>query len=82
MLVPISWLKDFVDIDIPVESLAERLTVAGLEGDLICCSPQIAPSQFGGFAFGLGPERIAMLIHGIQDIRYFWSNDLRFSQQF
>ncbi|MFW5708616.1 MAG: phenylalanine--tRNA ligase subunit beta [Chloroflexota bacterium] len=31
MLVPISWLNDYVDIDIPVELLAERLTVAGLE---------------------------------------------------
>jgi len=31
MLVPISWLKDFVDIDIPPELLAERLTLAGLE---------------------------------------------------
>ena len=31
MLVPISWLKDYVDIDIPVEILAERLTLAGLE---------------------------------------------------
>ncbi len=31
MLVPVSWLKDFVDIDVPVELLAERLTVAGLE---------------------------------------------------
>ncbi len=31
MLVPISWIKDYVEIDIPVESLAERLTVAGLE---------------------------------------------------
>ena len=31
MLVPVSWLNDFVDIDVPVESLAERLTVAGLE---------------------------------------------------
>ncbi len=31
MLVPISWLKDYVDIDVPVELLAERLTVAGLE---------------------------------------------------
>ena len=31
MLVPISWLRDFVDIDIPVEMLAERLTLAGLE---------------------------------------------------
>ncbi len=31
MLVPISWLKEYVDIDVPVELLAERLTVAGLE---------------------------------------------------
>ena len=31
MLVPISWLKEYVDIDIPVELLAERLTLAGLE---------------------------------------------------
>ena len=31
MLVPISWLRDYVDIDIPVELLAERLTLAGLE---------------------------------------------------
>lgn len=31
MLVPLSWLKEYVDIDIPVELLAERLTVAGLE---------------------------------------------------
>ncbi len=31
MLVPISWLRDFLDIDVPVELLAERLTVAGLE---------------------------------------------------
>lgn len=31
MLVPVSWLRDFVDIDVPVELLADRLTVAGLE---------------------------------------------------
>lgn len=31
MLVPLSWLKDFVDIDIPAEALAEKLTLAGLE---------------------------------------------------
>ena len=31
MLVPVSWLRDYVDIDIPIELLAERLTVAGLE---------------------------------------------------
>lgn len=40
------------------------------------------PSEFSGFAFGLGPERIAMLRHGIEDIRLFWGNDLRFLEQF
>lgn len=40
------------------------------------------PSEWSGFAFGMGPERITMLRHGIEDIRYFWSNDLRFLEQF
>lgn len=40
------------------------------------------PSEWTGFAFGMGPERITMLKHGIEDIRYFWSNDLRFLDQF
>jgi phenylalanyl-tRNA synthetase alpha chain len=40
------------------------------------------PGEFSGFAFGLGPERITMLKHRIEDIRYFWSNDLRFLEQF
>ncbi len=35
-----------------------------------------------GFAFGLGVERIAMLRHGIQDIRHFYENDIRFLRQF
>lgn len=40
------------------------------------------PEEFTGFAFGMGPERITMLKHGIDDIRYFWGNDLRFLEQF
>lgn len=40
------------------------------------------PRVWSGFAFGMGPERMAMLKHGIQDIRYFWNNDLRFLAQF
>jgi phenylalanyl-tRNA synthetase alpha chain len=39
-------------------------------------------SKYTGFAFGMGPERIAMLKHGIDDIRLFYSNDLRFLGQF
>jgi phenylalanyl-tRNA synthetase alpha chain len=40
------------------------------------------PTEWSGFAFGMGPERITMNKHGIQDIRYFWQNDLRFLEQF
>ena len=40
------------------------------------------PARFSGFAFGMGPERIAMLKYGIQDIRHFWAGDLRFLEQF
>jgi phenylalanyl-tRNA synthetase alpha chain len=40
------------------------------------------PERYSGFAFGMGPERITMLRHRIEDIRYFWANDLRFLEQF
>jgi phenylalanyl-tRNA synthetase alpha chain len=40
------------------------------------------PEEFSGFAFGLGPQRITMLLHAIDDIRQFWANDLRFLRQF
>jgi phenylalanyl-tRNA synthetase alpha chain len=40
------------------------------------------PQRYFGFAFGMGPERIAMLKYGIEDIRLFWGNDLRFLEQF
>ena len=38
--------------------------------------------RYTGFAFGMGIERIAMLRHGIDDIRHFYANDLRFLRQF
>jgi len=40
------------------------------------------PEVYTGFAFGLGLERMLMLKHGIEDIRLFYSNDLRFLRQF
>ncbi len=40
------------------------------------------PREWSGFAFGMGPERATLLKHSIDDIRYFWSNDLRFLEQF
>lgn len=38
--------------------------------------------KYTGFAFGMGPERIAMLKYGIDDIRHFYTNDIRFLKQF
>ena len=40
------------------------------------------PDVVNGFAFGMGPERITMVRHAIDDIRLFYGNDLRFLQQF
>lgn len=40
------------------------------------------PERYTGFAFGMGPERIAMLKYGITDIRNFYTNDIRFLNDF
>ncbi len=40
------------------------------------------PQDWGGFAFGVGIERITMILHGIDDIRHFYQNDQRFLSQF
>jgi phenylalanyl-tRNA synthetase alpha chain len=40
------------------------------------------PEEYTGFAFGMGIERIAMLKHGVSDLRLFFENDLRFLRQF
>jgi phenylalanyl-tRNA synthetase alpha chain len=40
------------------------------------------PEQIQGFAFGIGIERIAMLKHGVPDLRQFFENDIRFLEQF
>jgi phenylalanyl-tRNA synthetase alpha chain len=40
------------------------------------------PEEVTGWAFGMGVERVAMLRYGIDDIRLFYENDLRFLEQF
>jgi len=40
------------------------------------------PRRWSGYAFGFGIERIAMILYGVDDIRYFYQNDLRFLRQF
>jgi phenylalanyl-tRNA synthetase alpha chain len=42
----------------------------------------IDSEKYQGFAFGLGPDRLAMLRYGVNDLRLFYENDLRFLKQF
>ncbi|MBC1336404.1 phenylalanine--tRNA ligase subunit alpha [Listeria booriae] len=42
----------------------------------------IDSKKYSGFAFGMGPERVAMLKYAVDDIRHLYTNDLRFTKQF
>ncbi len=42
----------------------------------------IDPQRYQGFAFGMGPDRLAMMRYGVNDLRLFYENDLRFLRQF
>ena len=55
---------------------------AGMVHPTVLSNGGYDPRRYSGFAFGMGPERIAMLRHGITDIRAFWANDPRFLEQF
>ena len=56
----------------------------GLRDGAPQCAQRVGydPDKVQGFAFGMGIERIAMLRHGIKDIRWLFENDLRFLGQF
>ena len=55
---------------------------AGMVHPVVLQYGGIDPERYQGFAFGMGVERIAMLRHGISDIRVFLDDDLRFLEQF
>jgi phenylalanyl-tRNA synthetase alpha chain len=81
-----------VDVDWPKDDPnADRLTKgtgwleimgAGMVHPVVLRNGGYDPAKFSGFAFGMGPERVTMLMHAIDDIRQFWADDLRFLQQF
>ncbi len=81
-----------VDVSWPVvDAESERLTKgtgwleilgAGMVHPVVLRNGGYDPGQYSGFAFGLGPQRMTMVMHAIDDIRHFWGNDLRFLRQF
>ena len=54
----------------------------GMVHPIVLANGGYDPTRYTGFAFGMGPERISMLRHRIEDIRHYWANDLRFLGQF
>ncbi|MBY0457745.1 MAG: phenylalanine--tRNA ligase subunit alpha [Gemmataceae bacterium] len=81
-----------VDIDWPADDPnRDRLTKgtgwleilgAGMVHPNVLRAGGYDPGKVTGFAFGMGPQRMLMLKHAIDDIRLFWQNDLRFLRQF
>jgi len=59
-----------------------EISGAGMVHPVVLRNGGYDPEVYSGFAFGMGVERPAMLVHGIEDIRYFFGNDLRFLRQF
>jgi phenylalanyl-tRNA synthetase alpha chain len=55
---------------------------AGMVHPTVLTNGGYDPARHSGFAFGMGPQRIAMLQYGLNDIRLFWGNDLAFLEQF
>jgi phenylalanyl-tRNA synthetase alpha chain len=55
---------------------------AGMVDPNVLKNMNIDPEEYTGFAFGMGIERIAMLLYQIPDIRMFYENDMRFLEQF
>lgn len=54
----------------------------GMVDPAVLTNCNIDPDEYSGFAFGMGVERIAMLLYGVGDIRMFFENDVRFLKQF
>ena len=55
---------------------------AGMVHPQVLVNGGVDPDEYSGFAFGVGPERVAMLRYAIEDLRLFYGNDLRFLRQF
>lgn len=75
------------EIDVAFMSGAHKgrwLEIAGcgmVHPNVLTCGG-IDPERYSGFAFGMGPDRLTMLRYGVDDLRLFFDNDLRFLSQF
>ncbi|MHB8237173.1 MAG: tRNA ligase subunit PheS family protein, partial [Acidithiobacillus ferrivorans] len=54
----------------------------GMVHPVVLAGAGVDGERFSGFAFGMGVERLTMLRYGVNDLRLFFENDLRFLKQF
>ncbi|MCT4387217.1 phenylalanine--tRNA ligase subunit alpha [Leuconostoc pseudomesenteroides] len=79
--VDVSW--DEVTSDTKPEDIKWiEVLGAGMTHPNVLRMDGVDPEKYSGFAFGLGPDRLAMLKYGVDDIRQFYLNDVRFLSQF
>ncbi|HMS30726.1 MAG TPA: phenylalanine--tRNA ligase subunit alpha [Saprospiraceae bacterium] len=79
----IYWgLKDETDHRITKGTGWLEILGCGMVDPAVLSNCGIDPTEYSGFAFGMGIERQAMLLYKIPDIRYYFENDLRFLRQF
>jgi phenylalanyl-tRNA synthetase alpha chain len=81
--VDIDWPKDDPNRDRLTKGTGWlEIMGAGMVHPTVLRAGGYDPTTVTGFAFGMGPQRMLMLKHAIDDIRLFWQNDLRFLRQF
>lgn len=81
--VDVYWgLKDETDYRITKGTGWLEVLGCGMVDPAVLSNCGIDPEEYSGFAFGMGIERQAMLLHRIGDIRQFFENDVRFLKQF
>ena len=81
--VDIDWPKDDPNRDRLTKGTGWlEILGAGMVHPTVLKNGGYDPEKVTGFAFGMGPQRMLMLKHAIDDIRLFWQNDLRFLSQF
>ena len=76
------FVEPGVEIDMKFESKWLEICGAGMVHPNVLKSVKLEPNKWQGFAFGMSVERLAMIKHKIDDVRLFYSGDLRFIRQF
>lgn len=81
--VDVYWgLKDEIDHKITKGTGWLEILGCGMVDPQVLENCGIDPEEYSGYAFGIGIERLAMLLYRINDIRLFYENDIRFIKQF